>query len=466
MGSQHMGGTTAMAYSPSPLASHWWETVSAMTRPHLKAHGRRLDDVTNDLDTIKVRGIDAIEIFAPCAGGTCYNGLDTIDYYTVDPAIGTMDDFKRLLTEAHRRGIAVVIFINLGYSHEQFPAFLQACDDMHAGIDSLETRMFVWSDTGQDVMPKPLAPYFLQDAHGNWRWSERAGSYFWVKWEGERGGYHLPQFNFGDPGWQQECRRILQFWLDTGIDGVVIDAVNWYIDCDWPITRAAMTNVINAAPNQFSQPEGAGGFGDDPVPWIREGGFTCVMDYAVKLWWEGKDVIRDAIVSSDPRPIEATLRGYRDRVVEAGGVCYINAPHLPDTSIAAQLLGAATIATVGELFLDVDNVYSTWSDEYQHGIVPLLEARRRFPALCAVGTRLVLPTTDDSRYYAFLRVPPGGATRMLVVLNFQPETSDITVDLYGQNISTLRDIWSETVYQADRFEVRLPGHGFVICEVA
>jgi hypothetical protein len=90
------------------------------------------------------------------------------------------------------RGMAVVIFINLGYAHEQYPAFLKACDDVRTGVDSAEARMFVWSDTGADAMDKPLAPYFLQDAHGNWRWSERAQRYFWVKWEGEHGGFHLP----------------------------------------------------------------------------------------------------------------------------------------------------------------------------------------------------------------------------------------------------------------------------------
>jgi hypothetical protein len=123
--------------------------------------------------------------------------------------------------------MAAIIFINLGYGHEQFPAFLRACDDVRAGVDSPVRRMFVWSDTGADTMDRSLAPHFMNDIHGNWRWSERAQKFFWVKWEGERGGYHLPQFNFGDPGWQAETRRILDFWLRTGIDGVVIDAVNW-----------------------------------------------------------------------------------------------------------------------------------------------------------------------------------------------------------------------------------------------
>ncbi len=316
----------AHSYPASVLPHRWWETASGMVRPYLKAQGRTLADLTTDLDAYAALGIDTIEVFAPLAGGICYNGLDTIDFYRIDPALGTTADFETLLNAAHERGMAVVIFINLGYGHEQFPAFLKACDDVRAGVDSPETRMFCWSDSGQERMDRSGVPYFMNDTHGNWRWSERAGKYFWVKWEGERGGFHLPQFYFADPGWRAEVQRILKYWLQTGIDGLVIDAVNWYIGCTWDICRSSMTDVINAADNQFCLPEGAGGFRDDPVEWVAQGGWNCIIDYSIRLWWEGVDTIGDAILSGDPRPIENALRSYRDRVVAAGGVCYITPP--------------------------------------------------------------------------------------------------------------------------------------------
>jgi hypothetical protein len=94
----------------------------------------------------------------------------------------------------------IVAFLNLGYGHEAFPAFLTACDDVREGRDTAETRMILWSKSGRDVMDRSKATYFLNDADGAWRWSERAQCYLWVTWEGEQGGYHLPQFNWGDPG--------------------------------------------------------------------------------------------------------------------------------------------------------------------------------------------------------------------------------------------------------------------------
>lgn len=446
------------------VATPWWATVSAMIRPPLKTGGRTLRDLTTSLDAYQAAGFDAVEVFAPCAGGVCYGGLDTIDYFRIDPAIGEMADFTRLVEEAHARGMRIVAFLNLGYGHQEFPAFLKACDDVRAGRETAETRMFLWSESGTETMDRPLAPFFLNDAHGNWRWSERAQKHFWVKWEGEQGGYHLPQFNWADPGWQAEARRILTFWRETSVDGIVVDAVNWYIDCDWQITRRAMTDVLNAGQPIFSQPEGAGGFSDDPVPWITAGGFTCVMDYSLKIWWEGKDLVRTAILTGDPRPIEAALRGYRDRVVAAGGVCYIDAADPDGLTVDQQLLAAATVATIGELFLLIGDLPA--DEEYRAGLRRLLDARRRYPALAAGGTRTALPTSDDSRSYAFLREVDGSTASMVVVLNFQPEPATVEVDLGGRALDP-RDILTEgeVLTSSGRCAAALPAFGFSISTV-
>ena len=453
--------TAALPYPATTLPERWWERVSAMARPYLKLYGNTLNDLTARLDEFKAKGIDAVEVFAPCKGGVCYHGLDTLDYYEIDPAIGSMEDFARLVKEAHRRQIAVIVFHNLGYGHEQFPAFLKACDDVRAGIDSPETRMFVWSDTGQDQMDRSLAPHFMNDLHGNWRWSERARKYFWVKWEGEKGGYHLPQFNFADPGWQNETRRIIDFWLRTGIDGMVIDAVNWYIGANWGITQFSMTDLLNQADNQFCQPEGAGGFSDDPVPWITQGGFNCVMDYSIKKWWDGIDVIRDAILTGDPRPIEIALRSYRDRVVAAGGVCYIDPPTLDDLPLEARLLGAALTASMGELLILIGDPAIPQSDAYGEGLTKLLQLRNKHPVICASGARQQLPTSDDTCFYAFLRGVTG-EERALAVFNFQPTAQRVSVDLSGQSIPALVDLVSgEQVTPVDEtLSLDLPAYGY------
>jgi hypothetical protein len=239
-----------------------------------------------------------------------------------------------------------------------------------------------------------------------------------------------------------------------------------------------MTSVIGEADNQFCQPEGAGGFRDDPVEWITRGGWNCIMDYSIKLWWEGVDVIRDALLSGDPRPVEVALRRYRDRVVATGGVCYIDPPTLTDFPLEAQAMGAALTASLGELVLLLGNLSARLEPgviqdpayqvelAYRAVLDRLFHLRRRCPALCAGGERCQLPTSDDARFYAFLR---GSADTelALAVFNFQPTAQPVTVDLTGQSIPALEDLLTgEQVTPAgDTLSLDLPAYGYKIYKI-
>lgn len=66
-----------------------------------------------------------------------------------------------------------------------------------------------------------------------WHYSERAGKNYSVKWKGEHSDVNMLQFNFGQTAWREACRRVIRFWMDTGIDGMVVDAVNWYTNETW-----------------------------------------------------------------------------------------------------------------------------------------------------------------------------------------------------------------------------------------
>mgnify|MGYP001232239204 CR=1 FL=1 len=449
-----------MSFTRSTLRPSWWEKASCLVRPYLKASRRTLRDLIHNLDMYQAMGIGGIEVFAPLQGGLCYHGLDTLDFYKIDPEIGSLDDFITLINEAHARNMAIVMFINLGYSHEQFPEFLKACDDIRRNEETAEAQMFCWSRTGKDTMDRSLAPYFMNDLHGQWHWSDRAESYYWVKWEGEQGGYHLPQFNFASATWQNKVKEILQYWLNWGIDGIVIDAVNWYIGCTWEICRESMTDILKNAGNLLSQPEGAGGFNDDPVVWITRGGWNCLMDYSIKLWWEGKDVIRSAILSGDPTPVEVALRSYRDRVVNAGGICYIDPPDLNDVSLDASLLGAALTASIGELMIFIGDPFIRFSEEYLHGVTRLLKLRQQFPALCAGGHRWQLHTSDNRRFYAVLREQPGEKS-VIGVYNFQPQEEDIQIDLGEISPDRLTDCMTGEILKAEStLHLHLPSFGY------
>lgn len=389
------------------LNDRWWETASLLSFFSPKQTGRTLRGITAMLDDIVEWGFDAIWMGVPYHGGMQYYGLDPIDFYAVDPALGTMDDLKELIAESHARGMAVISALNLGYAALQFPAFLKACDDVKAGVDSDESRWFIWSDDNFAELDRSHVPYFMSDIMGHWEYSERAGKYYWVKWSGEYGDAQMAQFDFAEPSWQEECRRIVRFWMETGLDGAVIDATNEYNNSSWEIDNSTVTDVVHEFPNSFVLPEGAGKR-NDPAEWITSGHYESVMDYAIGTHRPWEQVIRRAMEDGNPGGIEYNLRWYRDRVVAAGGVTWAHPWWMGDPTLKLSpekmLLEAAVLATVGELFVAYDAILDRTSPaSLVSSIKELVGARRDYPALCAAGPRRRLPTSNDSRYYAFLR---------------------------------------------------------------
>jgi hypothetical protein len=245
----------------------------------------------------------------------------------------------------------------------------------------------------------------------------------------------LPQYDWGSPAFQEEAEKIVRFWMDTGIDGMVIDAVNWYVGCTWELNRRRMTDVIASYGNAYAQPEGAGAFREDPVAWITEGGWNSVQDYGLGIWWEkGTNVIERAIESGDPRPLEGALRAYHDRVVEAGGSLYFQPTELDDEP--RSRLAFATLATLGAL-VQVEYRPDRPLDAEKRW---LLETKAAHPALHQLSRRRRIPTAADDKHYAFLRTAADGDERVLVVLNFQKEAQEVSLDLSGLDASTLVDV--------------------------
>jgi hypothetical protein len=429
------------------------------------------------LDDLLAQGITAVEVFAPAEGGRSFGGLDTIDRYRLEPSAGTMDDFRRFVRLAHDRGMAVISFDNLGYSSVEAVEFLKAADDVREGRRTREATFFVWSDAKDAPPPAELADrvffvrpthlpgakpgtFYESSKHEYWEWSERARKFYWTKWAGEdRKGnkVRLPQYDWRSPAFQEEAEKIVRFWMDTGIDGMVIDAVNWYIGCTWELSRRRMTDVIASYGNAYAQPEGAGAFREDPAAWITEGGWNSVQDYGLGIWWEsGTNVIQNAITSGDPRPIEAALRAYHDPVIAAGGTLYYQPTPFDDEP--RRNLAFAVLAGLGSFIqLEYEPGRSLNAEERT-----LLKWKAAHPALHQRSTRRPVPTAADDKHYAFLRTAAGGGPeRILVVLSFQKEAQPVRLDLSGLEASTLMDLRTgERLERKATLEVPLPAYGY------
>jgi hypothetical protein len=458
---------TARSISRSPesagrhvLPKRWWESIAAMKVVTLKK-GRQFghelsitpESLSQQLDQIKAEGFQAIHIFAPGEGLRAYNGLDTVNHYRIDPEIGTVDDFRRLIRIAHGKGIAIVAFINVGYFSLEAPDWIEACDNS----DGEKAKWFLWADS-PDAPKPPEHTYFNwprgeDDTQRTWGWqySERAGRYFWARWQtqDENGNWvGLPQNNWGDDGWAKEAETIVRFWMDTGLDGLIIDAPIYYIGLTWDKNNRHISNVIEGYGNTFRQPEGS-----MRVGWLTEGNYNCLQDYGLG---QGRrdDVIRVAIESGDPSGIEEALREYHDIMQANGGVLYRHTTAFEEEP--KRHLATATLAALGDIVVFGRRQGSPDAEEAR-----ILETKFQHPAMHQRSTRRRLPTNSDDKYFAFLRTAADGAERILVALNFQPTDEKVVIDLSGVAAAELVDLKSGEVFnRQDSLSIHLLPFGY------
>lgn len=157
-------------------------------------------------------GISAIWLM-PISPSPSYHGYDVTDYYGINPQYGTIEDFRRFLEEAHRRGIRVITDLVLNHSSSQHPAFKAA---LRGDPTYRDWYIFV----PPDQVPQTRGPW------GQQVWQEMGRQhYFGIFWSG------MPDLNYRNPAVTAEAYRIADFWLDdVGVDGFRLDAVRHLIE--------------------------------------------------------------------------------------------------------------------------------------------------------------------------------------------------------------------------------------------
>jgi glycosidase len=150
----------------------------------------------------------------PVAESPSYHGYDVSDYYKVDREYGTNEDFKRLVGEAHKRGIRVLVDLVLNHASSEHPAFKEAQRDTASPYRS----WFRW-------LPKHPG---VKNRYGgdNWHRSPVLGDYYYgFFWGG------MPDLNYENPAVLEEAKKISRFWLiEMGVDGFRLDAIRHLIE--------------------------------------------------------------------------------------------------------------------------------------------------------------------------------------------------------------------------------------------
>jgi maltose alpha-D-glucosyltransferase / alpha-amylase len=175
-----------------------------------------LAGITSRLDYLAELGIDAIWMLPIFPSPLRDDGYDVADYRSIHPDYGTLDDFRRLVTEAHKRGLRVVVELVPNHTSDQHAWFQASRDPSHPEHERYRD-WYVWSDTDEAYSDTRII--FLDSEPSNWTYDELRGQYFW-----HRFFHHQPDLNFDNPEVQREMLRIIQFWIDGGADAIRIDA--------------------------------------------------------------------------------------------------------------------------------------------------------------------------------------------------------------------------------------------------
>lgn len=147
----------------------------------------------------------------PIAQSPSYHGYDVVDYYTVEKDYGTNEDFRRLMAEAHRRGIRVIVDLVLNHTSREHPWFTDAAQPGSAHRD-----WYIWATED----PGYRGPWGQQVWH-------RLGSqwYYGIFWEG------MPDLNYRTPAVTEEMLKVTRYWLtEMGADGFRLDAVRHLVE--------------------------------------------------------------------------------------------------------------------------------------------------------------------------------------------------------------------------------------------
>jgi maltose alpha-D-glucosyltransferase / alpha-amylase len=215
--------TPELAPPPKPL----WFKEAIIYQLHIKTFCDSNNDGIGDfqgllskLDYLKNLGISAIWLLPFYPSPLRDDGYDIADYFTVNPSYGTLDDFKHFLDAAHDAGLRVITELVLNHTSDQHAWFQKS---RRAAPGDAWRDYYVWSD---DPSKYSEARIIFKDYEtSNWTYDPVAKSYFW-----HRFFYHQPDLNYDNPEVKASAFKVLEFWLDLGVDGLRLDAVPYLIE--------------------------------------------------------------------------------------------------------------------------------------------------------------------------------------------------------------------------------------------
>jgi maltose alpha-D-glucosyltransferase / alpha-amylase len=217
------------AAEPAQVREPRWYQDGVLYEVHVRAYHDDNGDGIGDfrglerkLDHIRDLGVTAVWLLPFYPSPLKDDGYDISSYMEIHPSYGTLRDFRRFLRAAHARGLRVITELVLNHTSDQHPWFQRARTSKPG---SVWRNFYVWSDATDRYADARVI--FKDFESSNWTWDPVAGQHYWHRFYS-----HQPDLNFESPAVRRAMTRVLDFWLELGVDGLRLDAVPYLFERD------------------------------------------------------------------------------------------------------------------------------------------------------------------------------------------------------------------------------------------
>lgn len=211
---------------PNQLTTWWKEAVVYQIYPRSfkDSNGDGVGDLQGIIDKLDYLngspdslGVDAIWLSPINPSPMVDFGYDISDYEDIDPVFGDLKTFKKLLKEAHKRDIKVIMDLVINHTSDQHPWFIES----RSSKNNKKRDWYIWHDA---IDGKPPNNWMAAFGGNAWEWDEKTRQYYYHGFTKEQ-----PDLNWRNPDVKKAIFKMIAHWLDMGVDGFRLDVVNYYI---------------------------------------------------------------------------------------------------------------------------------------------------------------------------------------------------------------------------------------------
>jgi alpha-glucosidase len=177
-----------------------------------------LNGITSRLDYLKTLGVDAIWLTPIYPSPQIDFGYDISDYEGIDPQYGTMADFDRLVAEARKRNIGIIMDLVLNHTSDKHPWFVES----RSSKTSPKRNWYVWKDGKPGGTPPNNPPNNWESVFGHsaWEWDAKTHQYYYHRFYIQQ-----PDLNWDNPQVRKAMYDVERFWINKGVVGFRLDAI-------------------------------------------------------------------------------------------------------------------------------------------------------------------------------------------------------------------------------------------------